>query len=52
MKKKNLMSQTNDSANHLTPVELVELVELSEKELQKVVGGNTDIVVVLDPDEK
>ena len=42
MREQNLMTQTNNSVNHLTIKNLpVELIELSENELKNVVGGHT-----------
>jgi hypothetical protein len=48
MSKKNQMAQANDSGNRIT-----ELVELSDKGLQHIIGGtNFAILLVISPDDK
>jgi bacteriocin-like protein len=51
MNKKSLMSQMVNLDNYLTIKDLpAELVELSEKDLQQVVGGRDPIITIsLDP---
>jgi bacteriocin-like protein len=48
MNTKNLTSQIAKTVNHLTIKNLpAELVELSEKDLQQVVGGREPIITIL-----